>query len=323
MKFLKEFTDTKNAILAAQKIAVISHKHPDGDTIGANLALTKAIKEQWGKSVTIACIDPVPENSTFLFGAKDYVRDFNPDEFDLFIAIDCGAYYMTKFHEKYPEIFKKTKPLINIDHHTSNDFFGTINIIDTEAASATHIIYYFLKLCGFLIDRHIATCLLHGLYFDTGSFMHSNVTPEVLRVASDLLFKGADFKTIAKKQFRTSPVSQLRLWGRIFNRIHVTPKKLTRSFIMKRDFEETGASHDDTTGAIDYLNSIPDGKFCALITEDKGNLLKGSFRTRTDDLDLAKLALIFGGGGHKKAAGFSMPAKIDIKDDLTRLNIRL
>ncbi len=317
MNLNEPFSQAQQTLEKARRIIILSHRHPDGDTIGSNLGLRFAL-ERIGKSVTSACIDPLPENSLFLHGADYFVNDFRPEDFDLFITVDCGAHYMTRFHEKYPEILprgqkklgKKETPLINIDHHASNDFFGTVNIVDPEAASATQIVYLFLNFLHSQISRDIATALLHGLYFDTGSFMHSNVTPEVLRIASELMWKGADFSTIVKKQFRTAPIRQLKLWGRIFNRISVTPRKLTRSYVLHKDYIECGAKPEDTTGAIDYLNAVPEGRFSSLLSQDGDGKLKGSFRTRDDSIDLSKLAGLLGGGGHKKAAGFSVPGDL-------------
>lgn len=312
ISFMQEaYIEAKEILDHAKRVLILSHRHPDADTIGANLALRQAL-ESPGKSVVSACIDPLPQNSLFLKDAEKFVQDFPPKDFDVFVTVDCGAHYMTRFHEKYPEILEKKIPLINIDHHASNDLFGTVNIVDIEAASATQVLFQFLKFLQIPLDQHIATCLLHGLYFDTGSFMHSNVTPEVLRIASELMWQGADFRRIVKEQFQTMPISQLKIYGRVFDRISITPRKLTRSFITHRDYQECGAKPEDTTGAIDYLNAIPDGRFCSLISHDGDGKIKGSFRTRDDSIDLSKLAGLLGGGGHKKAAGFSIPGKLSI-----------
>lgn len=307
--FEREFYKAKHLLKFADRIVIFSHRHPDGDSIGANLALKAALK-QWHKHAASACIDPIPKSSLFLEGAAEYINHFQPDDFEIYITVDCGAHYMTKFHLEHPAILNKQKPFINIDHHATNDFFGTVNIVDPNAASATQVLYEFLKYCEFEVTPGIATSLLHGLYFDTGSFKHSNTTVEVLRMASELVKKGADFKTIVKKQFHEMPVSQIKLWGRIFGRIAVSPKKVTRSFVTKKDFEETGAGPDDTTGAIDYLNAVPDGRFCTLVAEDGKGMVKGSFRTRDDSVDVSKIAGLFGGGGHKKAAGYSFPGHL-------------
>lgn len=314
-----EFIAAKNLLQSAQKIIIISHRGPDGDTVGANLALRRALKEQWGKEVISACIDSIPECNDFLPEVDAYVRDFDQYWADALVAVDAGASYMLKFNETKPQLFSGTPPMINIDHHASNDFYGKINIVDPNAAAACQVLYHFLNYCGFKIDRGIATSLLHGLYFDTGSFMHSNTTPEVLEIASALMWKGADFKSIVRKQFHTMPVPQLKLFGKVMERARVNDKKITVSTLNNQDFDEIGALPEHTNGAIDYLNWVPDGNVCCLIHEDRKGGVKGSFRSRVDDVDLSLLAGMFGGGGHKKAAGFSFPGNIEEVENRIRI----
>lgn len=311
MEELKEaFLSACTLLERARKVIIISHRGPDGDTVGANLALRLGLKYQRSMEVVSACIDPPPTDSDFLPEVNAYVRDFDPLWADVIIAVDAGAHYMLKFHETKPDLFSGTPPLINIDHHASNDLYGKVNMVAPNAAATTEIIYHFLKFCGFKIDRKIATCLLHGLYFDTGSFMHSNTSAAVLEIASDLVWKGADFKTIAKKQFHTMSVPQLKLYGKILERAQVNSKGFTISAVGLKDMDEAGVGQDGTMGAIDYLNWINEGSVSCLIHEDRKGGIKGSFRSRVDDVDLSKLAGLFGGGGHKKASGFSFPGRL-------------
>lgn len=310
MEISPEFLGAKKLLQASQRIVILSHRNPDGDTVGSNLALRLALIHQWQKEVISACIDPIPPAYDFLPEVNTYQKDFDIAWPHLIVTVDVGASYMTRFHETKPKLFSGSPPVLNIDHHASNDCFGTINIVNDSAAAACQILYHFLKYCGFTIDRKIATCLLHGLYYDTGSFMHSNTTPEVLTMASDLLWKGADFKTIVKRQFHTMSVAQLRLYGKILQHARVNSKKITVSSIWEKDFKEAGANSEDTTGAIDYLNSIVDGKFSCLLYEDQKGAIKGSLRTRVEEINLSKLAGIFNGGGHVKAAGFSFPGRL-------------
>lgn len=308
--FQKEFSEARDLLENARRIVIISHRGPDGDTVGANLALKLALSLQWKKEVVSACVDPTPASSQFLPEVGPYVNDFDLSTFDVVMAVDCGAHYMMKFHETKPELLSKKIPLINMDHHASNDHFGTLNIVDAQAAAACQIVYRFLKFCDITITRHIATCLLHGLYYDTGSFMHSNTSPEVLEIAAELMWRGADMKRIVRHQFHSMSIPQLKIYGKILERSRVNSKQMTVSVLNDADFEATASSPEDTTGAIDYLNSVPDANFCCLLYEDRKGFLKGSFRSRVDDIDLSRLAGIFGGGGHKKAAGFSIPGRL-------------
>jgi phosphoesterase RecJ-like protein len=310
LPFPVELLDEVGQLLkTSERIVILSHRQPDGDTIGANLALRMAL-QQWKKSPISACIDPPPEYTLLLSGVYDFVNDFDTNAVDLLIAVDCGAHYMTRFHEKKPEILSKKIPFLNIDHHPSNDHFGTHNLVHETAAAACFTVYHLLKYLNFTITREMATCLLLGLYFDTGSFMHSNTTPEVLEMAQDLMNKGADFKKIVKGMFHTNTVGQLRLWGRILTRARLNQQGAVVSAVTNQDIQECGASSEEVGGVIDFLNAVPESKFSLLLSEDGRGNVKGSLRTQNENIDLSQLAGLFGGGGHKKASGFSIPGRL-------------
>ena len=291
------------------KILSISHKRPDGDTLGANVALYLAM-QQWGKQVDMACVDEIPERFNFLTDINKVIHEFNFRDYDLIFVSDAGASYMTRYQEIYPDIFKGDVPVINIDHHISNDNFGTVNIVDAGCASATLLLYRIFQYWDIKITPAIATALLCGIYNDTGSLMHSNTTIEVLEVAGKLQEKGGRVSMVAKQLFRTTPISTLKLWGRILENTHVNEEGVTVSVVTWKDFLECGAGSDEVSGIVDFLNSVPDSKFTVLLNEDDCGNIKGSFRTRRDDVDVAALAAKFGGGGHRKAAGFTMPGRL-------------
>lgn len=298
--------EAKNALMVAQKICIISHRAPDGDAVGANLALRLQL-EALGKEVVSACVDPVPKNSLFLKKADTYVRSFDYSEFDLICSVDCAAKKLMAFAEKKPEILSGEKPFLNIDHHISNDNFGSINMVDPEACSTCIMLYDFFAYCGWKITPQIATCLLHGIYFDTGGMMHSNTTREVFEVCGRLMAMGADLRRISKELFHTTEVNKMRLLGRILERTYVNEEGVTISAVGSEDYAATGASAGDTGGAIDFLNAVPGSKYCVLLSEDpdKG-IVKGSLRTQREDVNLSDVASQWGGGGHPKASGFGM-----------------
>jgi len=301
----EDFQKAKNAMLKADRICIISHRGPDGDAVGANLALRLAL-EALGKTVISACVDTLPTNSKFLPKADTYVQDFDYEDFDLIISVDCGDLKLVKFHETKPEILTGGKPFINIDHHESNNGFGTINIVDPHACATCLILYSFFAFCDWKITIDIANCLLHGIYFDTGGMMHSNTTSVVFKVCGDLMSRGADVKRISKELFHTTPVNKLRLWGKILERTYVNEEGVTISAVSKQDYRMVGASSRDTGGVIDYLNAVPGSKYCVLLAEDEKGFVKGSLRTQREDVNLSDVAGQWGGGGHPKAAGFGM-----------------
>lgn len=309
---IAEFEKAKELIFAAQNILIISHRNPDGDTIGSNLALRAAL-EKLGKNIVSSCVDDLPKNSVFLKGSEKFVQDFDLSVFDLIITVDCGGYKLVGFHTKKPEILSGKTPVINIDHHQSNEYFGDINIVMTDAPAACSVVYQIINYFDWEITKDMATALLHGLYFDTGSFMHSNTDALTLRIASRLKTLGADHEACVKHQFNSSSLEQLRLWGYALSRASLNKKHAVVSTLTKEDFEKSNTSPGDISGLVNYLNYVPESKLSVLLTEDQDGNIKASMRTQGEEVDLSAIAELFGGGGHKKAAGFTIPGHITQK----------
>ena len=307
---IDEFEKAKNLLQWAQRIVIISHKNPDADAIGANLALREAL-ENYGKTVVSACVDTPPESCLGLKGAKDYVQDFNPEDFDLVITVDCGAHKLMAFHESKPELLDRNRvKLLNIDHHPSNDFFGNVNIVLPQTPATCFIIFLLSTYCGWAITPTMATALLQGLYYDTGCFMHSNTTSETLRVAARLKALGGDHERAVKNEFHTASIAKLRLWGRALSRVSLNEKQAVVAALTQKDYEEEHAQPDDISGLVNYLNHVPEAKFCILLNEDSKGNIKASMRTQRDDIDLTAITGLFGGGGHKMASGFTIPGRL-------------
>ncbi len=297
-----------NLIKQSKRILIIPHKSPDGDTIGASLAMYQVLRGM-DKDVDVICTDPAPEEFTFLPNIE-FLQVGEPTlDYDAYFILDAGAIYLTGFHESHPKLFDKSLEVVNIDHHQSNDYYGKYNIVEKETASATIVIYKMFMELGYPIDRYTATCLLTGIYTDTGSFMHSNTSSEVFRVASRLMAKGANFRSISKEIFNTTKISTMRLWGRVMRKINKTPEGIAMSVVKQKDFDDTGADYSEMTGVVDYINSVPGAQYSVILTE-KGGKVKGSLRTLKEEVDVAKIASDFGGGGHTKAAGFTIPGKL-------------
>jgi len=292
----------------AQKVLIIGHRKPDGDALGSMCALSLFF-ESIGKDTVMACVDSPSKKYNFIPNVKYVENDIDPSYYDLVVMVDCGAHYMSNFHEQHPELIpfgdeEKIPYIVNIDHHSSNDYFGHLNIVEEHAASATMILYKIFEYLDWRITPEIATCLLTGIYNDTGSFMHSNTSGDVMRVASELLKKGAKIAPIIKALFRSNTVDTLKTWGKVFANTEITDDNYLLSVIKEGDLEP-GQDMDHLAGAIDYMNMVPDVNYAMLIKQDRGHI-KGSLRTRRNDVDLSEIAKKFGGGGHSKAAGFTI-----------------
>jgi len=313
----KEFQKAASLISNSEKILIVSHRNPDGDTIGANLAL-KQVLSGTGKQIVSACADQIPFSLVFLPGSTNIQIPINPEDFDLIIAMDASSTEQIKYEEIIAIINKKKIPVINFDHHATNKNFGTVNIVNTDAASTTEVLYEFFKFLDIDLIPQIATCLLAGLYSDTGSFMHSNTKQSSFNIASELLSKGASITQIINNMFKTHTVEQLKLWGRVLENARANKKGSIVSKVTQKDFDETGSSPRDLTGIINYLNSVPNAKMTILLAEDTKGNVKGSIRTQNDDIDATKISGKFGGGGHAKAAGFTIPGKI-VSEEVWRI----
>lgn len=294
-------------LMDAQRVLIMSHRGPDPDTLGSNLVI-REILERHGKSVTSACVDTLPPNAQFLPELQTFVTDFNPKEYDLFVAVDAGSVSQASFPGIYPEILKNN--FLNIDHHPSNDNYGTVNLVIDDAASTTIVILELLKMWDEEITPHTATLLLYGLYYDTGSFMHSNTDANVYNAASELLSHGAQMDLIIKNLYKTRTLEQLKIWGKALSNIELTENKVAVAGVTDDDLAECNATHDDLSGLIDYVSTVEGSHFATLLSNDEKGNLKGSFRTRRDDINVSDLAQNFGGGGHKKASGFSIKGKL-------------
>lgn len=291
---------------------IISHRAPDADAVGANLALRRALKKM-GKTVISACVDPVPDSSMFLEDADQYIQNIEPmmDSIEAIVSVDCGAKGLVAYIEMYPDFFSGRIPYINIDHHASNDGFGTVNLVDPEACSASFLVYHLLVDLKVEIDRKMASCLMQGLYFDTGSFMHPNTDTAVFEMAADLAAKGADYKRSARELFHHTPVNHMKLWGLALERLKLNRDHVAISHLQKEDFAKYGADKEALSGIMNYINSMPEAKFSMLLAEDEKGNVKGSTRTQRMDVDLSEYCSQFGGGGHKMAAGFTIPGSLE------------
>lgn len=295
----------------ATRVFLVCHRNPDGDAIGALLGLGLLLeKNVQGLSVAMHCVDPVPETFLFLPGAPRVQKLQMPlRSGDVGIIVDCAEPKLTDMHISHPQIFDGSVPMINIDHHPTNTRFATLNIVEPKASSSCEIIVHLASALRFEIDPDSATCLLTGVYTDTGGLLHSNTTPGVYRVVAELLRKGARRQEIVQRVFRTAKLSTLKLWGRVLEKIQVTAEGGAISAVTEADFRATGADYTELTGAIDYVNAVPGMRFSCILSE-RGGSVKGSLRTLRDDVDVSAMASRFEGGGHTKAAGFALPGKL-------------
>ncbi len=297
-------------IRSASRIVCICHRNPDGDAVGSLLGMGQLIEHCFSrKEVFFQCVDPPPESFRFLQGALRMRSDYSYRCGDAAIILDCGEPKLTEMMESHPMLFNGSMPTIELDHHPRNPLFATVNIVLPDAASTCEIVVMLSDALGWSLTPDIATCLLTGVFTDTGGLLHSNTSPAVYRTVARLMRSGARREEIVRNVFRTAKLSTLKLWGRVLEKISITHEGGAISAVTEGDFRASGADYSELTGAVDYVNAVPGMRFSLILSERDGTV-KGSLRTLRDDIDVSAMAAKFSGGGHRKAAGFALPGKL-------------
>lgn len=301
----------------AQRVLLGTHEHPDADAVGSSLALLHALRLQ-GKRVTAYLPDPAPFFLEFLPGFSELTTVI-PDAsaFDVVVLLDYTTLDRTHLADQVT-----THPsTVCIDHHYDNPGQANLNLIVPEAGATAHILTEFFDMTGTPLTNDIATCLLTGIFADTGSFMHESTTPEILKIAARLMKHGARLSHIAHETYQKKDLPGLQMWGRALSRVMVNETTgAAVSVVTFDDFTECQANLDDLSGVVNMLNSLPQVRFALLLAEYAPGKIKGSLRSEPHKgMDVSKLAKYLGGGGHKLAAGFEVPGHITRQDGVWRV----
>lgn len=289
-------------------ILIGTHEHPDGDALGSALALYHVLQAR-GKKVTVYIPDAPPDTFTFLPGLE-VITTIKPttQKFDAIVLLDYTQLYRTGLEKEF-----LSHPLsICIDHHYDNPGQGKYNLVVAEAAATAQILYELCKLVEVELEADAATCLLTGIFTDTGSFMHDSTTPEILKIASDLMQKGARLSHIAHETYQKKELPALQIWGRALSRILLNEQTgAAVSLLTHDDFTACAATLEDLSGVVSLLNTLPQTTHAMLLCEYEPGKIKGSLRSEPHKgVDVSRIAKRLGGGGHKLAAGFEVPGHI-------------
>lgn len=291
-----------------QNFLLIVHKNPDGDAIGSASAFGQYLLKL-KKNVNFFCSTKVPGSFDFLPHASDFVSDhellYRPENEAIFFLDTGDVAHAGISQDKMPQ--GKNSHLINIDHHHSNQKYGDYNLILPDASSSAEVLFHFFKAGRININDKIATSLLTGLITDTINFTTPSTTVNSLIAAGELIKKGGDLNLIKKNLFKNKKINSLKLWGVVFSRIsHDPDTNIVFSYLLKEDWETLGLSEEEAEGMSNFLNNISEGEAGLFLRENQEGKIKGSFRTTKENGDVCSLAKLFGGGGHKKAAGFTV-----------------
>jgi phosphoesterase RecJ-like protein len=289
-------------------VALACHVTPDGDALGSMLAMHLLCRSQ-GKTTVASWPEPfvVAPHYTYLPGLDSVTKpaDF-PATPPVMVTFDCGS--LDRLNELAAPA-REAGELIVVDHHATNESYGSINLLDAEAAASAVMVYRLAKRLGWPIKRDVAICLYTGIVTDTGRFQYSNTSPEVLEMATELSRFDLPIADMSRQLFEEHRFAYLKLVAAVLERAQLdSDRRFVYTWILANDLESFGVEMDEAEGMIDLVRRTAEADVSCVLKESSEGT-KVSLRSVTD-FDVSAIAMKFGGGGHRAAAGFTDPRPI-------------
>ncbi|HBR80682.1 TPA: hypothetical protein DEA21_03520 [Candidatus Uhrbacteria bacterium] len=293
-------------LVSAEHPLLVADERLDGDSLGASLAMADYLL-RLGKPVRVFISEPIPEKYKLL--PHQDLCFFESSELskisaDVVVFFDCSD---EKYAERVVQGLSGPRPLVlNIDHHITNPRYGHLHLVDHEAPATCEVVHRFFKENKITINKHIATCLFSGLIFDTTAFSNDATNAVAFSSASELMFAGARGGEAIRLLLKNRSVSALRLWGVALERLWFYEElQAVATCITLQDLEMFEIDEEEIGGLHNFLKGVIDHDTTCVMCEKSDGSVKISLRT--DSGDVASIARARGGGGHAKAAGFSVP----------------
>ena len=307
-----DLTTARTAVLhelqAGEKFLLTTHENPDGDALGSLVAMNETLRALGKDTVMFLSAEEFPlpyEYKDLPLGDLSHSLPEDAEERTI-VFLDCGNL------DRMPVSFlgREDAHIVNIDHHHDNTRFGTANLVVDGASCTAEIIWDLLPDLGVELTLEIAEALYVGLVTDTGKFQYENTTPVSHRMAASLLECGVDVHQIFRRLYENVPFAKLELLARVLSRVErYDGGRLTLSYILRKDYEETGADENFSEGIVDHIRALEGTCVAALVREQlkagREGVMKVSLRASADEVDVSVIARKEGGGGHRQAAGFS------------------
>jgi bifunctional oligoribonuclease and PAP phosphatase NrnA len=308
--------DIKKRLADAKKVVIASHVRPDGDAIGSLLGLGLALQDA-GKMVEMILADGVPSSFRFLEGSE-LVKKEPSGGHDTFITVDCADFKRTgKVFENFGQ------PDINIDHHKTNEKFGKLNLIEAEEVATAAILTNHLPEWELKITKPIAAALLTGILTDTLGFRTSNVTPEALRQAAQLMETGVDLPEIYMQSLVRKSFPAAKYWGVGLSSLE-SKNGIVWGTLTLADRKSTGYGGNDDADLINMISAIDGNKVGMVFVEQANHHVKISWRALQPGIDVSPIAKHFKGGGHAAAAGADIEGSLaDIQKEALNITKQL
>jgi phosphoesterase RecJ-like protein len=299
---------------AAERFVVTSHDNPDGDALGSLLATHLGLVSLGKDSVMVlGGIQPLPGEYAFLrLGERGLLRAAPSDVSErVLVAVDCAQ--ESRIVE--PTLVSSAPVTVNVDHHHDNTRFGTVNLVVDDASSTAEVLADVFDELGVVRTPALAEALYTAIVTDTGRFQYSNTTPKALRLAAELVEAGADVGRVFVEVYESTPFPKLKLLARALEHAtELADGRIVVSELTREDFEAAGADEPYSEGIIDHLRAVDGAELVALVRELPEGAparRKGSLRSHPNGVDVSAIARSFGGGGHRRAAGFSTDLAMD------------
>lgn len=308
-------TNKINSILKdAGSIAILPHVFADGDALGSSIALGLALKKL-NKDIVIYLEEDIPYLYNFLPGKSlTEIYSGKIKKFDVVVALDTGD--LDRLGKRL-DVFNSIPVTVNIDHHQTNTEFAFYNHVNTGSAAVGEIIYQMIKTLGLDIDTDISTCLYVALTTDTGGFRFSNTTSVTHQIAGDLINNGISVAEISQQVFDSTSVEKVKLMGMAVNTLELFENNKVAIITLSDDIiKASGAKDEDCDGIVNIGRNIRGVEVAAVLRQRSNGEIKVNLRSNRY-VDVASIANMYKGGGHKKAAGFTVEGNInDIKQKL-------
>ncbi len=293
---MSDLSSVKRIVENTQKALLISHIAPDGDTLGAALGLAWAFRKR-GIEPRLSCADPVPKQLTFLPGSEDYCPRRRTDEDAIFVIDASGL-------ERIGTIYEATSfaavPVVNIDHHVTNEMYGDVNFVE-DGTSTAELVLDILDYLHISLDETIATCLLTGVVTDTQGFRTNNTSGDSLRAAVKLVEAGAPLTRISDAAFNHRSRSVIEMWGYGLSH-YESSDGIMWCAIPREILQRVEPQARSSRGLINFISTLDGVQVAIIFRELEKDMIDVSFRS-VPGVDVSRVAAAFGGGGHPQAAG--------------------
>lgn len=306
-------TKLEKMLEPAASIVILGHVNPDGDCMGSCLALYRYVKKRKPDGDVRVCLKNFPEKFSYLDGYEEIQEEVREESFDLCICLDCSDRERLGDFAPYLETAKTS---LCVDHHVTNLGYGGENVLAPGASSTAEVLYG--QLLQEFVDKEIAECLYTGIIHDTGVFRYGSTTAKTMEIAGKLMETGIDFTRIVDDSYFKKTYLQSQILGRaLMECVRFMDGKCVFAVVRSRDMEFYGVEPKDLDGIVDQLRTI-DGVECAIFMyEIDTHVYKVSMRSNCA-VDVSRVAVYFGGGGHVRAAGCTMSGSIhDVVNNLS------